>query len=207
MDPREFLRLALDPLRLNLLGRAAEGTVDIAEIATAHGVPERTVRVALGRLRGAGLIGDDLRLDAAALRQLAVALPQAAPADPALVGEGWSEEEADVLGRFFSGNRLTSIPAAHAKRLVVLERLAQEFEPGLRYEEAEVNFTLQMFHADYAALRRYLVDEGFLTRADGVYWRTGGRYDPSAAGQEDTVDAAPPGHPAFVDGPLPGREA
>jgi hypothetical protein len=24
-------------------------------------------------------------------------------------------------------------------------------------------------------LRRYLVDEGFLTRADGVYWRTGGR--------------------------------
>lgn len=34
---------------------------------------------------------------------------------------------------------------------------------------------LQMYHPDHAALRRYLVDEGFMTRADGVYWRTGGR--------------------------------
>jgi hypothetical protein len=54
-------------------------------------------------------------------------------------------------------------------------RLAGEFEPGLRYDEREVSFRLQMFHEDYAALRRYLVDEGLLTRADGVYWRSGGR--------------------------------
>jgi hypothetical protein len=67
------------------------------------------------------------------------------------------------------------IPASRAKRLLVLERLVQEFEPGLRYDEREVNFTLQLFHPDYASLRRYLVDEGFLTRAEGVYWRTGGR--------------------------------
>ena len=39
-----------------------------------------------------------------------------------------------------------------------------------------MNFTLQLFHADYAALRRYMVDEGLLTRAEGVYWRSGGRY-------------------------------
>ena len=201
MDPREFLRLALDPLRLTLLGRAAEGTVDVAEVAAAHGVSERSVRAALGKLRGAGLVGDDLRLDVATLRRLAAALPQAAPADPELVGEGWSEEEAEVLGRFFSGNRLTSIPAVHGKRLVVLERLAQEFEPGLRYEEAEVNFTLQMFHADYAALRRYLVDEGFLTRADGVYWRTGGRYDPSLAGDESPNGPAAPGDLAGAEAP------
>jgi hypothetical protein len=206
MDPREFLRLALDPLRLGLLGRAAEGTLDVAQIAAAHGVPERAVRMALGKLRGAGLITEDLRLDVASLRQLASALPQAAPADPTLVGEGWSEEEAEVLGRFFSGNRLTSIPAAHGKRLVVLERLAQEFEPGLRYEEAEVNFTLQMFHADYAALRRYLVDEGFLTRADGVYWRTGGRYDPSSSGQERGDGAAQGEDLAALDASLPGGE-
>jgi len=35
---------------------------------------------------------------------------------------------------------------------------------------------LQLFYADYAALRRYLVDEGMMSRAEGVYWRTGGRY-------------------------------
>ena len=29
----------------------------------------------------------------------------------------------------------------------------------------------------YAALRRYLVDEGFLERRDGFYWRVGGTFD------------------------------
>jgi hypothetical protein len=133
----------------------------------------------LGRLKSAGLVDAEGRLRADVLRDLAQSLPQTPSADPALLGAGWSEDEATVLGRFFSGERLVSIPSAHAKRLVVLERLAQEFEPGVRYQEAEVNFALQMFYADYAALRRYLVDEGFLTRADGVYWRTGGRYEPA----------------------------
>lgn len=80
-----------------------------------------------------------------------------------------------MLGRFFSGRRLTSLPSNRTKRLLVLERLALEFDAGIRYREREVDFSLQMFYADYATLRRYLVDEGFLTRADGVYWRTGGR--------------------------------
>jgi hypothetical protein len=31
--------------------------------------------------------------------------------------------------------------------------------------------------AGHAALRRYLVDEGFLDRDHGRYWRTGGRVD------------------------------
>jgi hypothetical protein len=29
-------------------------------------------------------------------------------------------------------------------------------------------------HDAYAALRRYLVDDGFLARDGGVYWRAGG---------------------------------
>ena len=36
---------------------------------------------------------------------------------------------------------------------------------------------LRAFHPDTAALRRYLVDEGFLTREHNVYWRTGGTVD------------------------------
>jgi hypothetical protein len=60
---------------------------------------------------------------------------------------------------------------------VILERLAQEFEVGLRYSEKEVNSLLQTFHPDYAALRRFMVDEGFLSRADGSYWRSGGRVE------------------------------
>ena len=33
---------------------------------------------------------------------------------------------------------------------------------------------LSAFHPDYAALRRGLVDEGFLARDGGIYWRIGG---------------------------------
>ena len=67
-----------------------------------------------------------------------------------------------------------SIPVQRSKRLVILDRLAQEFEPGTRYSEPMVNLKLGLWHEDTASLRRYLVDEGFLDRADGVYWRSGG---------------------------------
>jgi hypothetical protein len=60
---------------------------------------------------------------------------------------------------------------------VVLERLALEFEPGRRYPEREVNGVLSLWHPDYARLRRALVDERFMDRAAGVYWRSGGRVD------------------------------
>jgi hypothetical protein len=100
--------------------------------------------------------------------------PRAAPASPR-IGFGMTQKEAEVLVRFFRGDRLVELPAARAKRLVVLERLALEFEPGIRYPEAEVNERLRRFHDDHATLRRALVDEGLLDRAAGEYWRSGGR--------------------------------
>ncbi len=179
LDVRDFLRLVLDPLRLAVLGRAVEGPIDVEHIASTHNRPVREVQEAVGRLRAAGLLDEDLELDRGALREIAASLPQSPPVDPAVLETGtWSSAEAEVLSRFISGSRLVEIPSSRTKRITVLERLAQEFEPGVRYEEAEVNFTLQLWHPDYAALRRYLVDEALMTRADGVYWRTGGRFEP-----------------------------
>jgi hypothetical protein len=83
-----------------------------------------------------------------------------------------------VLRAFFNAEgRLEQIPAKRAKRLIVLDRLAQEFKPGRTYAESEVNRRLRTFHDDVASLRRYLVDEDFLSRANGRYWRVGGTYD------------------------------
>ena len=70
--------------------------------------------------------------------------------------------------------RVPAMPAKWSKRLVVLDYVAQVFEPGVRYSEAEASAMLRAFHPDYAMLRRYLVDEGFVERADGIYWRSGG---------------------------------
>ena len=83
-----------------------------------------------------------------------------------------------VLSNFLTDDgRLRTIPAKHSKLLVVLDHLAQQFEPGQRYAEPEVNEILQRFHPDFAALRRYLVENDFMTREDGVYWRSGGTFD------------------------------
>ena len=79
-----------------------------------------------------------------------------------------------MLDAFVRDGRITSIPAAHAKRLVVLDWLAQDFEPGRRYPEREVNAHPRAPPPDTAALRRYLVDERLLDRAAGEYWRIGG---------------------------------
>ncbi len=75
---------------------------------------------------------------------------------------------------FWDHDRLVRMPAKRAKRLLVLDRLAQRFEPGRAYLEAHVNELLVQAHPDYAMLRRSLVDEGFLDRENGWYWRVGG---------------------------------
>lgn len=71
---------------------------------------------------------------------------------------------------------LRDIPTKIGKRLVVLDHLAQSFEVGQLYPEAEVNEILHRFHR-IAALRRYLVEEEFMERRDGTYWRAGGTVD------------------------------
>jgi hypothetical protein len=89
-------------------------------------------------------------------------------------GEAPLRTEAVLRSFLDADGRLLVIPVKHAKRLVVLDYLAQMFEPGERYPELEVNRRLRGVHDDVATLRRYLVEEGFLDRESGVYWRIGG---------------------------------
>ena len=88
------------------------------------------------------------------------------------------EPAAKTLDRWFRDGRLVAIPARRGKRIPVLDRLAQEFDPGVTYSEREVNDTLRSFHPDVAALRRYLIEEGFMQRtpAGAQYWRAIGSY-------------------------------
>jgi hypothetical protein len=83
-----------------------------------------------------------------------------------------------VLQNFLTEDgRLRSLPTKHAKLLVVLDHVSQAFEPGRTYPEAEVDEILKGFHDDHAALRRYLVENEFMTREHNVYWRSGGTFD------------------------------
>lgn len=177
MNPDEYLRTALDPLRLAILGRAAEGRVDVDAIAGSLGLDRRRVLGEVGRLRTTGLLDAEDRLDREALREMAGSLDRPPPVDEEVLEGAWDADEAKVLRAFFSGNRLTSIPASASKKRVVLEHLAQQFEIGLKYDERLVNEVLGRYHDDHAALRRYMVEEGILSREAGVYWRSGGRVE------------------------------
>ena len=76
---------------------------------------------------------------------------------------------------FVRDGRITLFPAKRPRRLELLDRVAQAFEPGRNYAEAQVDEILKDMVDDHCALRRYLVDEEFLSRNTGnVYWRSGG---------------------------------
>ncbi len=91
--------------------------------------------------------------------------------------EALPPEQQRLLKPFVHDGRIVIMPTKPAKRQALLDWLAQEFEPGRHYSEQMVNLMLGQRHADTAALRRYLVDDGFLDRADGEYWRAGGSTD------------------------------
>jgi hypothetical protein len=75
---------------------------------------------------------------------------------------------------FLGDGRIETMPAKRSRRRLLLDQVAQAFEPGVRYPEQRVSQFLGTLHPDYAALRRYLVDEELLTRSGGQYWRSGG---------------------------------
>ncbi len=155
------------------------GAHTFEDVSVATGLDGRAGGRALTRLVDAGLVE---RANDGTLALLAEAFALAAraslrPAEPIDRPDESGDVDPDaakVLRAFVRDGRLSSIPTSRTKRLVVLDMLAQEFEPGARYSEAMVNLVLGKWHADTAALRRYLVDEGFLDRDAGQYWRMGG---------------------------------
>ncbi|HEY2430810.1 MAG TPA: DUF2087 domain-containing protein [Acidimicrobiales bacterium] len=183
LDPAAVVGLLAEPARLRALAALVLGARTLGEVAAAAGLGVPIAGRALDRLVGGGIVeetpGDqrapaayrviEERLQATA-RASAAPKPEPVPGDASVSGN-------QVLASFFSDGRLISIPVASAKRRVVLEYLATRFEPGRVYPEQQVNFVLGQVHADYAALRRYLVDDGFLERRDGFYWRVGGTFD------------------------------
>jgi hypothetical protein len=93
-------------------------------------------------------------------------------------GQGPLADPPTQLRAFIRDGRITVVPAKAARRRLLLDQVAQAFEPGRRYPEAAVNEILKAVADDHCALRRYLVDEAFLSRtAGGIYWRIGGTVD------------------------------
>lgn len=179
LDAASIVGLLADADRRRCLAALELGATTADQVAAATGLDQVRITKALGRLLASGLV---IGGQSGGLFVLTVAFEQAARV---ALGRPASSEHDDhpsdvrkVLRNFVVDGRITQIPSAAGKRRVLLDWLAQEFEPGRRYSEQMVNLMLGRRHPDTAALRRYLVDDGLLDRADGQYWRAGGPVHP-----------------------------
>jgi DNA-binding transcriptional ArsR family regulator len=187
MDPDLLtaLKALSDASRLRLVGLLADGRrISVEQLAQELKLTPATVVHHLKKLRDAGLVESharppymDYSLRIGRLGEIGAALHKidreqaGVPAKADMARPDWaSADDAKVLRAFFEGERLTSIPAQHSKRLVVLRQIAETvFEKKRKYPEKELNQLLAVRNPDAASLRRYLVDEGFMSRKAGVY--------------------------------------
>ncbi len=174
LDATALVGLMADAHRRRVVAAVELGASHLDEIVAATGLTSSQVAKALGKLVESGLVvssADGLSVAGDAFQRAA---REANTRPTSTEFADAPDDVRKVLRAFVVDGRLQSIPAAAGKRTVILDWLAQEFEPGRTYSEKMVNLILGQRHADTAALRRYLVDEGFLDRAHGQYWRSGG---------------------------------
>jgi hypothetical protein len=177
MDATALVRVLAEPVRMKVFAAAVLGADSITRAAQFAGVSVPEAAAAVHRLAGTGLMeiaGERLVARPEVFAELAW---QAAPPRP-VEDHGYVDPKVEV---FVRDGHLVGLPAQRARRVLVLEHLAQAFEPGVDYPESAVNAVLAELAdggaIDHVTLRRYLVDEQLLRREDGIYRRSGGRVD------------------------------
>jgi DNA-binding transcriptional ArsR family regulator len=176
-----FFKALADANRLKIVGLLARKAYSVEQLAEMLGLGASTISHHLSRLSEAGLVSatahsyynyyhlETGRLEEMARRLLAVeALPAPGP------GENQDAFDQKVIRDFFlPDGRLKTIPAQRKKLVAVLRYIANDFQPGIRYSEKQVNEMLAHYHEDTASLRREMVGSGVMGRAGGGgdYWR------------------------------------
>lgn len=174
IDARKLVGLMAEPDRRRVVASLILSAGDLDYIVEASGLALRQVVEAIERLAAAGLVEVGSDGVYVLLEETFKMAARAEQNDVSVPGASSLSEDEQILGRSIVAGRLVHLPRKRSKRLVVLDHMVQSFEPGVHYAERDVNAALRPFDDDVATLRRYLVDEGFLDRSDGLYWRSGG---------------------------------
>ena len=181
MDATALVRVLAEPVRMKVFAAAVLGADNTTQAAQFAGVPLRDAAAAVHRLAEAGLVeiaGEHLVARTEVFAELARQSAAPRPAED----HGYTDPKvAGLVGTFVRDGHLVGLPAQRNRRVLVLEHVAQSFEPGVDYPESAVNAVLaelaQGGAIDHVTLRRYLIDEQLLRREDGIYRRSGGRVD------------------------------
>jgi len=174
-----FFKAMANESRLRIVGLLAERERSVQELAELLSLKEPTVSHHLASLKALGLVSvraegvtrwHGLKVDA--LTELNRALLDQKGVESLTREVSKEPWEVKVLATFVGEDgALVSIPASRRKRRIILKWLAEQFEEGRRYREAEVNETIQRRHWDCATLRRELIGYGMMAREGGLYWR------------------------------------
>lgn len=174
-----FFKALADPNRLKIIGLLAQQDLSVEQMAEMLSLASSTVSHHLSRLNKAGLVSaraegyyNIYQLNAKKLESLSKELltPEQLPT---FVNEvDMDAYDQKVVKNFTNPDgTLKSIPGQMKKLMAILKYILPEFETDREYPEKEVNQILERYHADYAQLRRYLVDTGLMKREKGVYWK------------------------------------
>jgi hypothetical protein len=82
------------------------------------------------------------------------------------------QEKENIIKNYIKNDEIINIPRAEKKKIIILQYLLQKFQRNRRYTEKEVNEIISSMHEDFATLRRYLIEYGFMDREDNgsTYW-------------------------------------
>jgi hypothetical protein len=172
------LKALADESRLRILGLLASRECSVEELATLVDLKAPTVSHHLARLRDAGLVGmrsegntHHYRFDERGLAGLRKSFGDAGRVAGLADGIERGGFEQKVLRSFVEGEALSRIPASHKKREVILRWLVEFFDPGVVYNEREINEEIKRHHWDCATLRREFIAFKLMAREAGMYWR------------------------------------
>lgn len=84
-------------------------------------------------------------------------------------------EEEKVLSTMFSSLdplKLKTFSTKEKKKIVILKKISEQFERNKRYSEKELNNIIKEVYEDFATIRRYLIEYGFIERTNDCkeYW-------------------------------------
>ena len=166
-----------DATRLQLVKALADGPKYVELLADMLERSPSTVSFHLKKLEEAGLVSmhkeqyytvATLRTELLTQTLGSVLCPEGLNTDTQAQREQLYREK--VLENLFEYGKLKTIPVQRKKRRIILEKIAESFEPGRVYPEREVNLIIADFHDDFCTLRRELIAEGIMERDHNEYW-------------------------------------
>jgi hypothetical protein len=165
----------LDTDRLRIAGLLAAGPANPMQLEQTTGISHRDLLRHLDSLQSFGIVKlqdpaprDPDHYSVYELNAAAFRVARQAMGKYKGVRKRPTDSRELTLETFMPDGKLTAFPLKQSQILVILDSVAARFESEKQYTEREINVILSEVTADFATLRRYLVDYGYLSRtSDG----------------------------------------